>query len=108
MIKIEVTQDHINYGEPQDRHCSPLALALIYAGFMPVVVEDDHFVFDGEPFALPANAIEWQDKHDVGDPVEPFIFFVQPGFCQRHHTRKDDDNVCALCNAEPEYEHDCA
>lgn len=76
-MKIQVKREHIEKGIPSDRYQCPVCLALVDAGLIPVVVEEDHIVYDGETYNLPLIAQEFIKNFDEGNPVPEIEFEIK-------------------------------
>jgi hypothetical protein len=78
--RINVTQDHIDKGDPGNCMGCPIFLALVDCGYRYVVVTDRHVRLDGAVAVLPDEAVEFVNKFDFScqsDPVEPFSFDLE-------------------------------
>jgi hypothetical protein len=77
-MKISVTAAHIiNGNQADDRECA-LGLAFTDAGFNASIGTDEvSFYFAGDllgSLPLPADAVFWNNRLDMGQKVEPFDF----------------------------------
>lgn len=79
-MKINVTQEDIDNGEPSSRKC-PVAIAILSAGFDDVRVEALHlrFVLDRFQYArsTPDIVADFLEEFDSGAAVEPFSFTLE-------------------------------
>ena len=87
-IRIDVTQEHINEGNPTESGYCPVALALQeHAGwshanaathqFWPLFENWDERLGVSIRYDLPVEASSFIQAFDDGDPVEPFSFEVE-------------------------------
>lgn len=75
MMKIEVTQEHIDGGEMTNPISCPVALALAEAtGLEFWSVWGDHAERDRALIDLPKEAADFVGFFDQGDSVQPFSF----------------------------------
>jgi len=85
MKTINVTEEHINNGEPGDDEYCPIALAVrdeFGLNFTDDVIVCDsiRIIRDGEEVCdvpLPRSALDFIDEFDAGEDVYPFSFTVE-------------------------------
>lgn len=78
-ITIDVTQEHIDYGEAGNSESCPIALMLKEQGYKDVSVGDEcMFQYEGIEWwaPLPNIAINFIKEFDDGNKVEPFSFEI--------------------------------
>lgn len=76
MLVVEVTEKDIEYGQPGGNRTCPIALAASRAGLPYPMVERNVLLWGGKAQKLPARAINFIERFDLGIPVSPFDFVV--------------------------------
>ena len=77
-LKIKVTQEDINNGEPCETMSCPVALALSRQLnlFNPVYVSYSYFSTDNKYVYLPRSVKRFIHRFDSGEEVKPFNFII--------------------------------